>query len=486
MSDFLVDGLLRASAGEQLDALARGTLSAVELLALTRDAVDRVNPVINAIVSTDFESAQRAAAASDARRARGLAARPLEGLPVAVKDLQDTAGLRTTYGSLRHADHVPSRDALVVSRLRHAGAVIYGKTNTPEFGTGSHTYNRVFGLTSNPYAGDRSAGGSSGGAAAALATGLTSVADGSDMGGSLRNPAAFCNVVGLRPSAGRVPNVAGDAWDTLATAGPMARTVGDTALLLSALAGPDTRSALALTEGFPARVPALAEPLRIGWSRTVGGLDIEPEVTRVLDEDGRPALLSLGHSVVDVEPRLEDADDVFRTFRALLYAREFSGALREERDLLGAELITNTEDGLRITVEQVQTAFARRERVFASMMSLFDDIDVLAAPVTSVLPFPVSTTWPREINGIEQTDYLQWMRPCWRITVTGFVALSVPCGFSEDGLPVGLQLIAPPRQEALLLALAQQFETARPVWRQAPPVHRRAVAGVREDPRGTR
>lgn len=208
----------RWSAVAQLSALARGELSAGELLAETRAVHDAVNPRINAVVTTDFDRAEQTARASDQRRAAGHPVRLLEGLPVLVKDLEDVAGMRTTYGSLLHADHVPGGDALVVARMRAAGAVIYGKTNTPEWGTGSHTYNRVFGTTTNPYAPTRSVGGSSGGSAAALAAGLSSVADGSDMGGSLRNPAAFCNVVGLRPSIGRVPDwPVGDSWDTLST-----------------------------------------------------------------------------------------------------------------------------------------------------------------------------------------------------------------------------------------------------------------------------
>ncbi|PIJ41492.1 amidase, partial [Leucobacter sp. OLES1] len=255
--------LCRGSAQEQIEALARGELSARELLAETRERYERINPVINAVVTVDFDAAEAAAAESDRRRAAGEPVRPLEGLPIAVKDLEDTAGMRSTYGSQLHAEHVPARDSLVVERMRAAGAVIYGKTNTPEFGTGSHTYNRVFGTTTNPYAPDRSAGGSSGGAAAALAAGLSSVADGSDMGGSLRNPAAFCNVVGLRPSIGRVPNwPSKDAWESLATNGPMGRTVGDAALLLSVLSGGDARSPLAFPDALAPGIPELAGPLR--------------------------------------------------------------------------------------------------------------------------------------------------------------------------------------------------------------------------------
>ena len=464
-------GPCRWSATEQLGAMRRRELSAVELLQETRAAFDRINPRINAVVTVDFEAAERAARASDARREQGLAPRPLEGLPVAVKDLEDTAGLRTTYGSLLYADRVPEQDALIVQRMRDAGAVIYGKTNTPEQGTGSHTYNRVFGTTTNPYATDRSAGGSSGGAASALAAGLTSVADGSDMGGSLRNPAAFCNVVGIRPTIGRVPDrPVSDSWDTLATGGPMGRTVADTALLLSVLSGEDPRSPLSIPEVFPGEVPQSEGPLRVGWSRTLGGLEIERGISEVLDGSGLPALRELGHLITEVEPDLAEADPAFRTLRAFGYARSFGAALRSDRDRLGVELIENTEAGLRLGVDDLQLAMAQRERVLQRMMSLFDDIDVLAAPVTTALPFPAESSWPREINGVSQPDYLEWMRAATRISITGFTALSVPCGFTPEGLPVGLQLIAPPRREGRILALAAQIERLQPHWLRTPAV----------------
>ncbi|HHU10404.1 MAG TPA: amidase [Intrasporangiaceae bacterium] len=453
--------------------MARGDLSARELLAETRTRYDEVNGVINAVVTTDWEAAEAVAAESDRRRESGEPVRPLEGLPVVVKDLEDTAGMRSTYGSVLHAEHVPERDTLVVERLRAAGAVIYGKSNTPEGGTGSHTYNRVFGTTTNPYDPTRTAGGSSGGATAALAAGLASVADGSDVGGSLRNPAAFCNVVGLRPSFGRVPNwPAKDSWDPLPTNGPMGRTVADVALLLSVLSGGDDRAPLAFPDPLPAQLPALDGPLRIGWSRTVGGLDIEAAITTVLEEDGRPTLTGLGHTVTDVEPDLTEADSSFRVLRSLLYARNYGALLEEHRDVLSPELVYNTEAGMRVTLEQFHEAREQRQRVYQGMLDLFEGIDVLAAPVTAVVPFDAGTTWPREINGVAQPDYLEWMRSVWRISLTGFAALSVPCGFTSEGLPVGLQLIAPPRQEHRILALAEQFEQARPVWQETPQVLR--------------
>jgi amidase len=467
----IIDSRCRLSAVEQLDAMARGELTSAELLRITREAHEAVNPELNAVVTTDFAAAEAAAAESDRRRAAGGPVRPLEGLVVAVKDIQDTAGLRTTYGSALFAEHVPTSDTLVVERLRDAGAVIYGKTNTPEFGTGSHTYNRVFGTTRNPYDTSRSAGGSSGGAAAALAAGLVSVADGSDMGGSLRNPAAFCNVVGLRPSIGRVPNwPSGHAWNTLSTCGPLGRTVADAALLLSVMSGGEDRAPLAFPDALPAAVTPLDGPLRIGWSHTLGGLDIEPEVTAVLDRDGRPELQRLGHFLCDVEPPLQEADDAFRILRGLVYAQKYGSMIGAHGDLMSPELVANTEYGLRLTVDDYLRAREQRTRVYDGMLKLFETIDVLAAPVTAVLPFTIDQTWVHSINGVAQPDYLQWMRASWRISVTGFAAISVPCGFSTNGLPVGLQLIAPPRHESRLLSLAAQFEEARPMWRETPPL----------------
>lgn len=467
----------RWSAQDQLDAMEKRDISAQELLLETRALYESVNGDINAVVTTDFAAAEAVAAASDRRRAAGEPPRPLEGLPVAVKDLEDTAGMRTSYGSLLHAHHVPNHDTLVVERLRSAGAVIYGKTNTPEFGTGSHTYNRVFGTTRNPYDLGRSAGGSSGGAAAALATGLVSVADGSDMGGSLRNPAAFCNVVGLRPSAGRVPNApATDKWDSLATCGPMARTVGDVARLLSVLSGGDVRSPLAFPDPLSDQPQEEFGALRIGWSRTLGGLDIQSAVSQVLETDGLPTLRGLGHAVHDVEPQLDEADQSFRTLRAINYARHFGHLLDAHRGDLGAELVTNTEAGLRLTLDDYLDARDQRGRVYDRMLELFEGIDVLAAPVTAVVPFSNEENWPREINGVSQPDYLEWMRASWRISLTGFTAISVPCGFTPEGLPVGLQLIAPPRQEALILSLAAQFERERPIWKHEPNVLARHAA----------
>lgn len=462
--------LLRASAREILALLAAGQLSAVELLAETRARYDAVNPLINAVVSADFETAERTARASDARRASGAPVRPLEGLPLAVKDLEETAGLRTTYGSTFTAEHVPEVDSVTVARLRAAGAVIYGKTNVPELGAGSHTRNRVFGTTTNPYDPTRSAGGSSGGAAAALAAGLSVIADGSDMGGSLRNPASFCNVVGLRPSIGRVPNFPfqRDPWQTLSTNGPMARTVADTALLLNVMSGPDPHSPLSYPVApIPDPLPAPGR-LRIGWSRRLSDLDIAPPVTEVLDSTGLPTLIELGHVVTDREPQLVEADRAFRVLRGLGFVRTHAAELEVNRDRLSPEIVANTEFGMTLTAADYVDALGARARVYEVMRELFEHIDVLAAPVAAVPPFPAEWDWPREIAGVRQNDYLQWMRACWRISLTGFVALSIPCGYTAEGLPIGLQLIAPPGREPLVLALAQQFERARPAWTRAP------------------
>lgn len=466
------DDLLRESATTVRAALEAREISAEELLAEVEARYASVNPVINAVVSPDFEAARAVASESDRRRSAGEPTRPLEGLPIAVKDLEQTAGLRTTFGSTFFADHIPEHDSVTVARLRAAGAVIYGKTNVPEFGAGSHTRNQVFGITRNPYDPTRSAGGSSGGAAAALAAGLSVVADGSDMGGSLRNPASFCNVVGLRPSIGVAPNwpFQNDPWQTLSTNGPMGRTVADTAMLLSVLSGPDEHSPLSIAASATPMTLGDPGPLRIGWSRNLGDLDIDPEVTTVLDTVGLTTLVQLGHTVTDQEPDLRPADRAFRVLRGLGFVRSHGSGLDSQRDRLSAEVVANTEYGLSLSVDDYVSALDARVEAFSTMVELFREIDILAAPVAAVLPFPAEWDWPHIINGVDQPDYLQWMRPCWRISVTGYAAMSIPCGFSAGGLPVGLQLIAPPGREQRLLELAQQFEAALPAWQQIPRV----------------
>jgi amidase len=426
--------------------------SARELVEASLSRIEAVNPRVNAIVTLDAEGALAAADAADAVHPVG----PLHGVPVAVKDLEDTAGMRTTYGSPLFRDHVPAADSLVVERWRRAGAILLGKTNTPEFGAGAQTFNEVFGVTVNPYDLSRTAGGSSGGAAAAVAAGMVPLADGSDLGASLRNPAAFCNLVGLRPSPGRVPDAGpGDAWNPFGVLGAVAATVEDAWLALRVLSGPDPRDPLSFPERLEGSLAGDPRGLRIAWSRTLGGLPVEDAVTAVL-EPQRETLAALGCVVDDVEPELFGADEAFDTLRALTYA----GSFAEIVDHVKPDIAENTRRGLALTAAQIARALSLRTELFTRIRELLARYDFLAGPVTQVVPFDASVPWPQVVAGVAMETYTDWLRSCSRITVTAHPALSVPAGFTPDGLPVGLQLVGRYRDELSLLRLAFAFERA--------------------------
>jgi amidase len=461
-----------------LARLLRGKeVSAREVIAAHAERIEAVNGAVNAVVTRCFEAALARAADADEALARGEEPGLLHGLPVAHKDLVDTAGVRTTYGSPLFAKNVPDRNALVVQRMAEAGAISLGKTNTPEFGAGSHTVNPVFGATRNPYDLSRSAGGSSGGAAAALAARMICLADGSDLGGSLRNPASFCNVVGLRPSPGRVPVwPVADVADVLGVQGPMARTVADVALLLTALCGPDPRVPLALDAALPRaepdRIPGLLARdltgVRVAWSDDLG-LPVEPAVRAVL-APARQVLLDLGCELVDAAPDLSGAEEVFRTRRALRFATNFGPLLREHPGRLGPNVTWNTERGLELSVDDLSRATVLHAALVQRVSEFYADVDVLACPVSQVVPFDVTLDWVHEINGEPQATYLDWMRSAYLISVTGLPAISVPAGFTPEGLPVGLQLVGRRRAEWALLGVAHAFEAATGHGRVQPPL----------------
>ncbi|MBO3745407.1 amidase [Streptosporangiaceae bacterium NEAU-GS5] len=430
-------------------------VSAAEVMEAHLRRIEEVNPRINAIVTLVADQALDQARAADAALARGAEPGPLHGLPVAHKDLVATAGIRTTFGSALFADHVPVEDDLLVRRVRAAGGITIGKTNTPEFGTGSHTVNEVFGATRNPYDLSKSAGGSSGGAAAALAAGLVPLADGSDMGGSLRNPASFCNVAGLRPTPGRVPQKSPvAAWLTLSVPGPMARTVGDLALFLSAIAGFDPCSPYAIREPFTVRLGGDLARKRIAFSPDLGGLAVDAETARVTAE-AVPVLAELGAKVEHADVDLSDAEDAFRIYRAWTYAAQFG-------DLpgVGPNVAWNVEQGRAVTGADLARAERLRTALYHRMNAFWDDYDFLVAPVSQVPPFPVEHPYVTEIDGEPMPDYLAWMRSCYWVSVLHAPALSVPCGFTSDGLPVGLQIIGRPWAEADVLRAGHAFETA--------------------------
>jgi amidase len=438
------------TATELAAGIRAGEFSAREVVESHLERIAEVNPRVNAIVTLlDPELALKTADEAP----RGV----LHGLPIAVKDLEDTAGMRTTYGSPRFADNVPATDSLLVERLRAAGAVIVGKTNAPEFGAGSQTFNRVFGATRNPYDLSRTPGGSSGGAAAAVAAGMVAFADGSDLGASIRNPASFCNLVGLRPTAGRVPDHGpGDPWNPFGVLGPIARTPADAALLLHALAGPDPRDPLSIQEPFP--LPPLdgnPRGLRIAWSRDLGGLPVEPEITATLD-GARTLLEDLGCLVEDAEPDFTDADECFEVIRGVTFAGAFAGIVDDVKPTLAE----NTRFGLGLSAARIARAYELRGELFTRMREFLTRYDFLAAPVTQLPPFAVETEYPREIAGVAMGSYLEWFRSCSRITATAHPALAVPAGFTASGLPVGLQLVGRHRDEISLLRLAHALAEA--------------------------
>ncbi len=438
-------------------------LSAREVMTWHLERIEAVNPRLNAIVTLTPEAALAQAAAADERAAKGAERLgPLHGLPIAIKDLEDTAGIRTTYGSAAFADNVPAHDSLIVQRLKAAGAIVIGKTNTPEFGVGSHTFNAVFGATRNPWALDRSAGGSSGGAGAALAAGLIPIADGSDHGGSIRNPASFNSVVGLRPTPGLVPDSGdSDIWDIASVVGPMARTVGDLALMLTAISGPDPRSPLSHGDPatFAARLNGELAGLRVAWCPDLGGLPIESEVLQVLD-GARAGLEAFGCNVDDVDLDLGAADEAFETLRAVAFVRALAPILPTLRRTAKATLIWNIEQGMEIDGPAVARAIAARSAVFAAVAGLLERFDLLVAPAAQVVPFAVELEYPSQVAGVAMPHYLGWMRVCSRITVSAHPVVAVPAGFTASGLPVGMQFVGRYRDDRCLLEHGAAWEAA--------------------------
>jgi len=460
-------------ATEQAALLRSGAVSATELVREHLDRIASLNDSVNAIVTLLPERALAAAAEADRLRAAGAELAPLHGLPIAHKDLVDTAGVRTTYGSPSFRDHVPDADELLVTRLRAAGAIMVGKTNTPEWGAGSHTFNPVFGATRNPWDTSRTAGGSSGGAAVALACRMLPLADGSDLGGSLRNPAAWNGVVGLRPTPGVVPSWPSDSpWLPFSVDGPMARTAADVALLLSAMAGPDPRAPLSQRAAALDLAPPLDADLRgrrVAWSPALNGLPVDPAVMAVL-EPAVAGLAALGLDVTADEPDLAGADTVFETWRAFGFALSLGELYDSDGDRMKATVRWNVERGRALTVADLTTATRLHAGLHERALAFFDRYDYLACPVTQVEPFPVEVEYPAEVAGVAMRGYLEWMRVCSRISVTGCPAISIPAGLTAGGLPVGLQLVARPFAERSLLELAHAVDAQAGYSRRVPPV----------------
>jgi amidase len=457
--------------GELIRRVRARELSSREAVAAHLDQIARVNPKVNAIVTLVAEQALANADRADHALARGDDVGPLHGIPVAHKDLTPTKGIRTTYGSLVFRDFVPDEDALIVERLSKAGAITIGKTNTPEFGAGSQTFNDVFGETLNPYDTTKTCGGSSGGAAVALACGMVPLAGGSDMGGSLRNPASFCNVVGLRPSPGRVPVwPAKSGWATLNVQGPMARTVQDAALMLSVLAGPDPRSPISINEpgsGFSNSLDRDFRGVVVAWSRDLGGLPVEPGVSAVIEAQ-RSVFASLGCEIVQGEPDFSDADEVFQTLRAWTFEYLWGHLLDGHQHEMKDTVVWNIERGRQLSGPDVGRAEVLRTALFHRVRTFMEAHEFLVCPVSQALPFPVEQRYVEEINGVKMDTYIDWMKSCYYMTVAGLPAISVPCGFTPEGLPVGVQIVGRYRDELGVLQLAHAFEQATGFWKRRP------------------
>lgn len=460
------------NATELTALMQNGTLSVREVLTAHIERIDQANPHVNALVAMDLDRAMDQAVQLDRQWNRNAERGPLYGLPTAHKDTLATKGIRTTRGSKLFATDVPDVDHIVVERMKKAGALTLGKTNVPEFGLGSHTFNDVYGLTRNPYDLTKSAGGSSGGAAAGLAAGMVAVANGSDTGGSLRNPASFCNVVGLRPTAGRVPSWPESAgWGRLSVKGPMARTVEDVALLLSVLAGPDPRSPMALEtpgQSFAGPLSMDTAGVRIAWSADLNGsVPVEPEVVDAL----RPALQAftdLGCRFEEAAPDLAGADAVFDTLRAWQLEFSLGPLLDANPHAFKEDAVWNIELGRHLTGNDIGRAEIAQTSIHDTIRLFFERYDFLITPVSQVAPFDAGLPYPREINGHVMNNYLEWMRLPSIISVTGCPAISVPAAFNSAGLPIGLQIIAPPRTEKALLQIAYAFEQVNRAGAQHP------------------
>jgi amidase len=461
------------SASEMAEQIRRKKLSAREVMAAHLQQIERVNPKVNAIVTLIAERATENARKADELQARGSMLGPLHGLPVVHKDLFETAGIRTTFGSRIFKDNVPKRDAIIVSRINGAGAICVGKSNTPEFGAGSQTFNEVFGTTKNPYDLTKTCGGSSGGAAVSLACGMVPIADGSDSGGSLRNPASFCNVVGIRTAPGRVPLYAqGNAWLTISVQGPLARTVSDLALLLGVIAGPDDRSPIAITEPgarFTGNLKRDFKGVRVAWYKDMGGIPFEPQVAAAVNAQ-RKVFEDLGCIVEEAEPDWTGAHEGYDTLRAWNYAATHAENMRLHRELVKDTIQWEVERGSKFTAADIARANSQRAAAWERMRQFQEKYEYFIAPTCQVLPYDLTKPYPTEINGVKMSTYIEWQKSCILISALENPALSVPCGFSSDGLPVGLQIVGRHRDELSVLQMAYAFEQATRFHQKKPAV----------------
>jgi amidase len=461
------------NATEMAEFIRRKDLSASEVMEAHLRQIERVNPKVNAIVTLVADQAMESARKADEAQANGAMLGPLHGLPVAHKDLFDTAGIRTTYGSRIFKDHIPKQDAIIVERAKKAGAISIGKTNTPEFGAGSQTFNEVFGSTKNPYDLTKTCGGSSGGSAVALACGMVPLADGSDHAASLRNPAAFCDVVGLRPAPGRVPSFSSsNAWFTLSVDGPMARNVPDLALYLSALAGPDSRSPISIAESgssFNASLDRNFKGTRVAWFKDLGGTPFDRQVIAAVNAQ-RKIFEDLGCIVEEAEPDWTGADEAYTTLRALGFVGAHAENVRRHPDLVKDTIHWQVEQGLKLTGEQIARAQSLHSQLWQRWRAFTETYEYFILPTTQVPPFDIQQPYIKEIEGIQLSSYIDWMKSCYYPTICEATAISLPCGYTREGLPVGIQIVGRHRDEWSILQMANAFEQTTKGNRRKPPV----------------
>jgi amidase len=461
------ENLARKSARELATLITARQASPVEVLDAHLATIARVNPQLNAIVTLVADEAKKQAQAVEAALMRGERIGPLGGLPIGVKDITPTAGIRTTYGSPLYKDNVPTEDAEVIGRLKAAGGIVIGKTNTPEFATGANTVNPVFGATRNPWNPALSPAGSSGGSAVAVATGMVPLAQGTDFGCSIRIPAAFCGIVGLRPTPGLTPNYPAPlAWDFGQVHGPMARSAEDAALMLDAMTGLSRRSPISVPPPWTSAFAEVercedARGLRIAYAPDIAGIGVDAEIDTICRAAAR-GLQQAGAAVEEIAFDVSDGRDPYQTWRgAWMVGRQFSRLARLEE--FGVNLKGNVKAGLKVTALDIAAAEEKRQEVFQRFRDLFERYDILLTPAAPVKPYPVEMNFPNEINGRKFENYVDWIAPAFLITLVSLPAGSVPAGKTGDGLPVGLQIVAPRFHDPRILALAKLVQHAHPI-----------------------
>jgi len=461
----MTSDLVRMTAREIRSMLKNRTVSPQELLDSLSSRIAYIDPLVNALPTLCFERAFKKSENQDYSETL------LQGLPIIIKDLMAVAGVRTTWGSKIYEHHIPPESDLLVDRLETRGAIVYAKSNTPEFGAGANTFNDVFGVTRNPWDTTRSAAGSSGGSAVALATGMGWLATGSDLGGSLRNPASFCGVVGFRPTIGRVPADPGTlAFDRLAVDGPMARNIGDVAMLFDAMVGRDSRDPISLydpSESFEAAADARSLPKRIAFSKDLGVTPVDPEIaTRC--EKAANRFLEMGIPVEEAHPDFSGLQDVFQTLRAMSFAATLGPFLDAYRNVLKPEIVWNIEKGLALKGEEIIRAMTERSKIYGRTATFFDHYDILLSPATIVPPYPIEKRFVDRVGDHVFSNYIEWCSIAYALTIVGAPALSIPCDFTATGLPIGLQMASRAGNESGLLGAAMLFEDVTDLSKKLP------------------